>query len=195
MTGRLQGRSDVLLTDLGVRQVEEALERLPSFGRVISSPLRRALDTAMVVAKANEVAARVDVRLIERSWGVWEGLTPEEVESESPGAFAREEVPDGFEFSESVVGRVSPLVEEVLTSSNDQEVLLVTHGGLMLDLVTHLGGEPTRFKNLEGQWISRANGILQIEGKSGVRALSEETRAVNQRAFRPRFQDNDRAPL
>jgi broad specificity phosphatase PhoE len=163
LTGRLQGRSDVALTHLGIRQVQEALQRLPPFRHVVSSPLRRAFDTAVYIANANQVSPSVDPRLIERSWGAWEGLTPEEVELESPGAFERGELPEDYEERGSVLGRVGPLLDEVLSNPAYDGTILVTHGGLMLDVVLHLGGEPTRFKNLEGQWVVKTHGSVQLD--------------------------------
>ena len=73
--GRLQGRLDAPLSDLGLRQAD-ALGR--GFAdepvtRVFSSPLRRACDTAAAVARALGLDVEVDERLIELDYGEWDG--------------------------------------------------------------------------------------------------------------------------
>ena len=72
----LQGRSDFPLNDRGVAQAEAAARRLAGMGvrfdRVFSSPLRRAIQTAGIVAPG--VTVEADDRLIEMEYGPYEGM-------------------------------------------------------------------------------------------------------------------------
>jgi len=73
--GLLLGRSDPPLNATGRDQAVAIGARVASFGpvRVVSSPLRRAAETAEVVAAACGLTVAVDDRLIEVDYGVHEG--------------------------------------------------------------------------------------------------------------------------
>jgi broad specificity phosphatase PhoE len=73
--GRLQGRLDVPLSDLGVQQAA-ALGRgfaAEPVVRVFTSPLRRAHDTAAEIARAHGLDVEIDERLVELDYGEWDG--------------------------------------------------------------------------------------------------------------------------
>lgn len=73
--GLLLGRSDPALNDTGRAQAAAIARRVASFepARVLSSPLRRAAETAGIVAAACGLPVEVDDRLIEVDYGVHEG--------------------------------------------------------------------------------------------------------------------------
>jgi broad specificity phosphatase PhoE len=81
--GRLQGRLDAPLSELGLRQAD-ALGRgfaTEPVVRVCSSPLRRACDTAAAIAHSHGLDVDVDERLIELDYGEWDGLALGDVPS------------------------------------------------------------------------------------------------------------------
>ncbi|HEX2819606.1 MAG TPA: histidine phosphatase family protein, partial [Streptosporangiaceae bacterium] len=84
---RYAGRSDVPLTETGVRQVVAAAKRLASAGLsvIVSSPLQRAVQTAQEVAAATGAAVVTDEGFRETDFGAWEGLTFAEVRERWPG--------------------------------------------------------------------------------------------------------------
>jgi probable phosphoglycerate mutase len=126
--GLLLGRSDAALTDHGRAQAERLAKALAGSGveRVLSSPLRRARDTAAPIAAACDRAVEVDDRLIEIDYGDWEGspfgdLEPEVVTRwRGDGSFA----PPGGESLEVVAERVASFCEEWL---DDHVVVAVSH--------------------------------------------------------------------
>lgn len=69
--GLLLGRSDVPLTDVGQAQAAALRARLGTVHRLVSSPLRRAIDTASALAL--ELPLEVDERWIEVDYGAHEG--------------------------------------------------------------------------------------------------------------------------
>lgn len=74
--GRLQGQTDTELNENGVRLAKvtaEGLKNIP-FDLGISSPLRRAKHTAELVLAGRNVPLTTDDRLMELSFGSWEGL-------------------------------------------------------------------------------------------------------------------------
>ena len=148
--GRMQGHIDSCLTDAGHEQAAEAAPVLASLApdRLVSSDLRRAVDTAEVVGAACGLPVKFDSRLRETHLGRWQGHTVAEIERDYPGAIAtwRSDPgwapPDG-ESRIDVVARSRPVVDELDAEFADSEgvsetVLLVAHGGLIAGLVTGL---------------------------------------------------------
>jgi alpha-ribazole phosphatase/probable phosphoglycerate mutase len=79
---RYQGITDVPLSDEGREQARLAGKRLAKIraGAVISSPLKRSLETAEIIAAATD-APEVEIwdELCEVNFGAWEGLTVREI--------------------------------------------------------------------------------------------------------------------
>jgi broad specificity phosphatase PhoE len=88
--GVYAGRSAEPLSPAGRSQVEALLDELEPLGlrRVVSSPVRRALETAEIIAGALALPLATDVDLTEMELGPWTGLTEEEVEARFPGEHA-----------------------------------------------------------------------------------------------------------
>jgi glucosyl-3-phosphoglycerate phosphatase len=148
--GRMQGHIDSHLTDAGHEQAAEAAPVLASLApdRLVSSDLRRAVDTAEVVGAACGLPVKFDLRLRETHLGLWQGHTVAEIERDYPGAIAtwRSDpawAPPEGESRIDVVARSRPVVDELDAELADSDgvsetVLLVAHGGLIAGLVTGL---------------------------------------------------------
>ena len=74
--GRLQGRTDVPLSEEGRRSALAAGAALGnvSFDAAFSSPLQRARETAELILQGKNVLIQTDARLIELSFGAAEGM-------------------------------------------------------------------------------------------------------------------------
>ena len=85
---RMQGQLDTELSDLGRDQAVAAAEvlakRQPLI--IVSSDLRRALDTAVALGERSGMPVLVDTRLRETHLGDWQGMTHLEVDAAAPGA-------------------------------------------------------------------------------------------------------------
>lgn len=81
---RHTGRSDLALTDAGKQQAAALCRPLnrQAFSLVLTSPLVRARDTARIAGFAD---AAVDENLLEWDYGVYEGRTTAEIQTEIPG--------------------------------------------------------------------------------------------------------------
>ena len=88
--GRMQGHLDSELTAEGLAQAATVAPGIAALGpdRLISSDLRRAVDTAGVVGAAAGLDVKTDPRLRETHLGEWQGRTVTEIEAEWPGAIA-----------------------------------------------------------------------------------------------------------
>ena len=96
--GRWQGRADPSLTDLGRLQAKKATDHLSGFDAIVASPLCRATETAVILAKALGIGpVLTDADLMEREAGPWQGRTRIEIEDGWPGFLERGERPDGYE--------------------------------------------------------------------------------------------------
>ena len=134
---RFQGRSDRALTERGRGQAEalaEALASTPLDG-VYASPLRRALETAEIVAARQGLDPVPVADLSEIDVGGWAGLSRAEVETRFPERFQRwlgggEGWADG-ETYERMAARVLSAVRLIAEKHPDGNVLVVTHGGPM----------------------------------------------------------------
>jgi len=116
-----RGRSDVPLSEGGreqARLVAEVLKERP-IEAVYSSPLSRARDTAQPLAEALGLDVVVDERLVDMSFGQWEGWERTRVEREQPERYElwlkepeRFRAPGGESLAE-VRARAWPAVQEL----------------------------------------------------------------------------------
>ena len=131
---------------LGARLADVPLER------VISSPLRRAFETARIAAP--NAAVETDPRLMEMDYGRWEGLTVPELESRWPELRRRFEADPasvacpGGESGRQVALRTRSLLAELVAwappGPDDHRVLLVAHSTLDRILLCTALGVPLR---------------------------------------------------
>jgi broad specificity phosphatase PhoE len=132
-SARIQGRADIGLSSRGRSEV--ASWRLPppwAGARVLSSPLRRARDTAALLTDRPAV---VDERLIEMDWGAWQGRRLADLRAEAPATMAKSEArgldfrPPGGESPREVSHRVHALLAEL--AADPQPAVAVCHKGVI----------------------------------------------------------------
>jgi broad specificity phosphatase PhoE len=128
--GRLQGQTaDVPLTDLGHAQAQQAAQELASLGpgALISSDLRRALQTAEHCERTTGLAMSTTPALREQGYGVLEGRPSRElwdvVDWTDPHWAA-----EGGESLAELHGRVAAFLDHLCAERPAEVVALVTHG-------------------------------------------------------------------
>lgn len=132
---RYSGHGDPALTDLGSRQAAAAAQYLAEKGginAIVSSPLRRAHDTASAAAKELGLDVVVDDGLIETDFGAWEGLTfgeAAERDRELHSSWLRDTSvpPPGGESFDDVAARVRSVQRRIVTEHSGKTVLVVSH--------------------------------------------------------------------
>jgi len=142
---RWQGQVDIGLNSSGLAQAQALAERLVGRGitHIVASDLSRARETAEIVARHLGIAdLSIDPDLRERGYGVFEGLTREECESQQPSDWARyladrTYTPARGERQELVVARMRIAVVRAATLAPTPEapVLVVGHGGAIRALI------------------------------------------------------------
>lgn len=131
---RFQGQLPVPLDETGRAQAAELAERVAAhgFAALWTSPLRRARETADVVAQRIGLTPREDPRLMETDAGDWTDRSFAEVQAEAPELFAAflAGSPDfAFPGGESFAAqeeRVAAALEEV--ERGELPALVVCHG-------------------------------------------------------------------
>ncbi|MBW3614539.1 MAG: histidine phosphatase family protein [Actinobacteria bacterium] len=168
---RWQGWSDPPLSALGEKQSSDAARNLRDFefAAACSSDLQRARRTAHVLAgKLGLGEVVVDAGLRERNVGAFTGKTAEEIRARWPECFDPAtgrllSVPEG-EDDEMLFQRAAPALSALARSYPGEELLVVSHGGVIRTLERHLGVDagPTT-PNLSGRWF-------EVDGDGGLRA-------------------------
>jgi probable phosphoglycerate mutase len=147
---RYQGQTDIPLSEVGREQAVALRERLlrhahlfdPLQTAVIASDLCRAHETARLVFRGHDI--RADAGLREIRFGVFEGLRRAEIEERFPAELARWEsdepdfVLSGGEHKDQVRQRAVGSLERWLAELPHPTLAVVTHGGVMRQLMHHV---------------------------------------------------------
>lgn len=139
----MQGHTDIPLNATGLQQADAAAALIatayPTIRRIVTSPLSRAHATALPVANRLGVPLVLDARIQERSFGVIEGKSREELETWRADALARGVPPEengypcteGAETFAELKTRVFDALTDHLGDGRAQDdVLFVSHGGV-----------------------------------------------------------------
>ena len=162
---RFQGHADPPLNDLGRKQARELARQLSRerIAAVYSSDLRRAQETARIVADALGVDVTALPALREIDVGSWSGLTRDEIAERFPEGFARwTEGAHGHdgESREELRARVVEAAGRIAAAHPGEQVLVVSHVGALRALLHHAAGSPParRFDNCTVVRIAAQNG-------------------------------------
>jgi probable phosphoglycerate mutase len=180
--GILQGWVDVSINDNGRRQAVELADLLAAqrLARIYTSPLRRAAETAEIIARRWQIGAPITHQgLKERGFGDVEGKSKSELARTDPellqeivrrnpvAAFGRGEPLDCF------AGRVVAALQDIGRDNRGARVLVVTHGWVMDVITRHVRRLPRsavldiKRKNIECVWLDVFGGSMIAEGDSG----------------------------
>lgn len=141
---RLQGRIDEPLNPDGQRQAADVGAYLGPLDVVISSPLRRARETAAALERRGTGAIEIDERWIELDYGEFEGRPFGDTNNElwerwrSDAAFR----PTGGESLLDVMRRISTALPEVFERAATQEVAVVSHVSPIKAAIAEVLGAP-----------------------------------------------------
>ena len=139
----IQGRKEA---DLSLKGIEEAaklkdLIKSLNIDRVISSPLRRAYDTAKIITD-NKYPINIDDRLIERDWGFNEGVSIMEVDTVKCWNFYLNTSENKIEPLQEFLKRLSEFIEDISHKYQDQKVLVVAHSAVLRGMHYIINGIP-----------------------------------------------------
>ena len=152
--GLFQGRTDNPLNEDGLKQAHEAAELLRSvgIGRIIASPLLRALKTAEIIAAAISAPLTIDHGIIEFDFGSFEGLPVRDLMIKHGVTSATGLVsilPADGEAWDAMAERALRCVSAWLDRHPDDDLLFVCHDAVMQGMAKSLSG--SYFKNSHGK--------------------------------------------
>jgi len=129
---RLQGRTDIPLNARGVKQAEACSVYLAasSYDVLITSPLKRAKQTAEIINHKLDLPLHEMEDFQERSFGDAEGMTYEERRAIYP-----EKNYPNQEDTEDFRRRIMEGFQKVTQLYSDQKVLLVNHGAVIKEIL------------------------------------------------------------
>lgn len=164
-SGRLQGSEDIELNNLGREQAIQIAGYFQEepWNIVVSSPLKRAFETAEIIATSLAIpTVHVVDELKERSYGSGSGLLPEERRHRFPYG-----IPDQEEF-EHLRQRAMIGLTKIATDFKGKRIIVVSHGGLTNSILYSLsngefGSFKTRLKNGCINKLILKNNVWEIE--------------------------------
>ena len=128
--GRLQGRIDAPLTELGRLQAAASGRALPDgVRRVVVSPLVRARQTVEAFGLAPSVPVDVDERWIELDYGEWDGQVLRSMPQDGWDAWRADPsfAPPGGESLVALAERVHAACLELVDEAREHDVVVVSH--------------------------------------------------------------------
>jgi alpha-ribazole phosphatase len=131
------GQTDLPLSRKGIRQAYCRQKELSDvvFDRIYCSDLRRAYETAQILAENRQTSIHTNPGLREICLGEWEGLSMSRVRTSFPqewqarGNNMAEYRPPGGESFADLYARVVPIFEDIVHKSGDN-CLIVAHAGV-----------------------------------------------------------------
>lgn len=144
---RLQGWNDIPLSNTGRREARKIGKQLMSVTvhAIYSSPLSRAYDTALEIARHHAIDVTVLDALKETGFGIFEGLMWDEL-LDHPLVKNRPKNHDRFtdntgggESIQDSYVRAAKAMDEIISKHKGQTVVIVSHGLLMKTIAYHMG--------------------------------------------------------
>ncbi len=152
--GKVQGKTDIALNETGLLQARLLAGALSGCGAscIYTSTLKRAGQTAEEIAEETGIPVIASGDLREADFGLWEGMTWEEIARDFPQTAAQWEktpalvTPDGGESPEECRRRCRRIVERIAAeaggggrdSSGRDSVIVVAHGRILVFVMGYL---------------------------------------------------------
>lgn len=176
---RFAGVIDAELSNEGRRQVRRLADRLAreAISAIVASPLRRTLETAMILAEPHRLAVAQCDALREIAFGRWEGLTRIEVEERYPEEYLAWEAdpftiaPGGGEAGVSVLARALPAIRDIVVAHAGKSVIVVSHKAtIRLVLASLLGLDERGYRDRLDQSPAALN-VVDFKGPVRARLM------------------------
>ena len=134
--GKYLGRTDISLNSIGITQAKQFAEEIHGLDldAIYCSPLKRAVETANLIKLKHDCKIIINNHFIERSIGIYEGLTKEEAKNRYPDFYRRNitrifnDAPTNGETINEVINRVFSGLDEIKRQKKFSKILIVTHG-------------------------------------------------------------------
>lgn len=125
------GITDVELTEKGIEQAKKLADIVQNHNidMIISSPLKRAVETSQIVANKNNIALQIEDVLIEQNYGIYEGVDRKNDSFLVNKRNFAYKYPNG-ESMMQVAHRIYGLIDKIKVYYQGKNILIVSHGGV-----------------------------------------------------------------
>ena len=187
-TGLFMGWSDEDLNEAGYAQAQALASRLANLpiSSIYTSPLRRAYNTAAILAKPHQLELKVMDELIEIQAGDWQGLYMNEIQQRWPELWqqlrtdvSKVTLPNGESFGQ-VTDRAIRAFDTIIATNHDGYVAIVSHEVVIKVIVIHVLGATNsiyrRFevRNASLSMIQITDGIARLATLNDVSHLEAQ---------------------
>jgi alpha-ribazole phosphatase/probable phosphoglycerate mutase len=182
--GRMQGQTDIPLSDVGRAQASRTGQRLASvsFGAAYASDLSRASETAAILLDEGRPVVTHDEDLREVHYGAAEGRTWADLRSVDAELYRYiggltqdvDYAPAGGESVRQLFDRQLRFVGRTAQMQTSGDVLVVAHGGSLRALaITLIGLEPEHYWHLRGLGSASVSIISDDRGRMAIHSWNE----------------------
>lgn len=140
-----QGRIDIPLNEVGIEQAKETALKLENIkiDMILTSPLKRAHETANYINEISKTQIEVDNRLIERCFGDIEGHpNRDDWNIKMMLDYNNNYTNENIEPIKSLFERVYNFLDDITEKYKDKTILLVTHAGISQAIECYFNGMP-----------------------------------------------------
>ncbi len=175
-----QGWLDLSLNDTGRKQAARLAEELAKeeFSQMYVSPLKRACETGRIIQQSllNDLEMIEVDAIKEMNFGLWEGLHNNVIMAKYLPEYQNwldnwqeSSVPEG-ESAREMYQRVIGWLKEILQETEDGKLLIVTHEGVILQIISYLLG-----LGLDGCWhfCALPGSLAIVEVREGFSRLTK----------------------
>ncbi|GCA68449.1 phosphoglycerate mutase [Mediterraneibacter butyricigenes] len=155
---KLQGWHDVPLNEKGIILAEQTYEnklKEISFDLVITSPLKRTIETARLATGGADIPYIMEPRIMEINWGEWDGWTREQFRESHQAAKFNLFYTDPFQYPgapggetvRQVCERTKDFLQELIANPDYQEktILISSHGCATRAILNSVYDDPADF--------------------------------------------------
>lgn len=145
INGLFQGRKDIPLNSVGIKQAEETAQKFKNIpvDIILVSPLTRAKETAKYISNVTGIKPVIEQDLIERNFGDMEGKpNKEDCNIKMLLDYEKNYNICNVEPIQSLFKRVSDCLDKIIDKYMGKNVVLVTHGGVAQAIDIYFHGFP-----------------------------------------------------
>lgn len=167
---RFQGRTNSPLSPAGQQQARRLAAHFTGrpLGGIYTSALGRTIETGRAIAAGAKLSpCIIEPDLAEMDLGVWEGMTPDEIDARFNGAFqtwrrspSKVAIPEAEPVAQ-FRARARAAFDRIVSANQQHELLIVTHGGVIASLLADwLGAD---YDQLLHQLVLSNAGVTAVE--------------------------------
>lgn len=145
---RYRGQLDDPLSELGWQQMRGVVPHEIPWQHIVSSPLSRCYAFAEELGRLRGLPVATDDRLKEIGFGIWEGMTAEQLCADEPEILERfksdpvSHRPQGAELLVDFAQRVDAALADVVSQYTGRHVLIIAHAGVIRAAMCAAVGAP-----------------------------------------------------